>query len=529
MEGRTTMIFRSPYPDIAIPETPLTPFVLRHAARLADKPALIDGPTGRVLTYRQLADDVERAAAGLAQLGFRKGDVFGILAPNSLEYVVAFHAIASIGGVAAPINPTYTVAETAHHLRDMGAICLFTTPELLDRATELANSTDIREIIVFGEAPGATPFASLLESDGPLPCVTIDPRTDVVAILCSSGTTGLPKGVQLTHDWFVASACQFAVMGEINEDDVLPGHLPFFHAFGLIVSVTHGLAMGATSVLLPRFELVQFLQLVQDYRATRAYLVPPMVLALAKQPIVDRFDLSTLKTIGCAAAPLSQEIARACCERLGCRIKQLYGMTETGITHMSPDDLEWSKLGTVGPCAPHCECKIVDTVTGTELGPDQQGEIWMRGPVRMKGYLNRPEATAQLIDAEGWAHSGDVGFVDADGYLTVVDRLKEMIKYKGLQIAPAELEAVLLTHPAVADSAVIPSPNDEAGEVPKAFVVLKEEATVEELMGFVAARVAPYKKVRRLEFVEMIPKSPSGKILRRILVERERAALLTLV
>ena len=198
-------------------------------------------------------------------------------------------------------------------------------------------------------------------------------------------------------------------------------------------------------MLLPRWDLVQFLQLVQGYRVTRAYLVPPMVLALAKQPIVDQFDLSTLKTIGCAAAPLSQEVARACSDRLGCRIKQLYGMTEVGITHIAPDDLDWSKLGTVGLCVPHSACKIVDPVTGAELGPDQQGEIWIRGPVHMKGYLNRPEATAQLIDAEGWAHTGDVGFVDVDGYLTVVDRLKELIKYKGLQVAPAELEAVLLT------------------------------------------------------------------------------------
>jgi acyl-CoA synthetase (AMP-forming)/AMP-acid ligase II len=521
------MIFRSPYPEIEIPEIPVTSFALRHAARLADKPALIDGPSGRVLTFGQLAINVRRVAAGLAELGLRKGDVAGILAPNSLDYVVAFHAITSVGGIAAPINPTYTVAETERHLREIGARCLFTSPDLQERARELASSSDIREVIVFGEAPGATPFSSLLESDGPPPKVTIDPHDDVAAILCSSGTTGLPKAVQLTHDWFVAGACQFAAMGEIDEGDVLPGHLPFFHAFGLLVAVTHGPALGATSVLLPRWDLVQFLQLAQDYRVTRAFLAPPMVLALAKQPIVDQFDLSTLKTIGCAAAPLSQEVARACSDRLGCQVKQLYGMTEVGITHIAPDDLDWSKLGTVGVCVPHSACKIVDPVTGAELGPDQQGEIWIRGPVHMKGYLNRPEATAQLIDAEGWAHTGDVGFVDVDGYLTVVDRLKELIKYKGLQVAPAELEAVLLTHPAVADAAVIPSSDDDAGEVPKAFVVLKSDETAEELMAFVAERVAPYKKVRRLEFVDQIPKSPSGKILRRVLVERERAALLS--
>ena len=260
------MIFRSPYPEIEIPEIPVTSFALRNAARLADKPALIDGPSGRMLTFGQFAIEVGRAAAGLADLGFRKGDVIGIFAPNSLEYVVAFHAITSIGGIVATINPTYTVAETERHLRDTGACCLFTSPDLLDRARELASSSGIREVIVFGEAPGAMPFCSLLESDGPPPKVTIDPNDDVAAILCSSGTTGLPKGVQLTHDWFVAAACQFAAMGEIEEDDALPGHLPFFHAFGLLVAVTHGPALGATSMLLPRWDLVRF----SNWRRTTA-------------------------------------------------------------------------------------------------------------------------------------------------------------------------------------------------------------------------------------------------------------------
>ena len=195
--------------------------------------------------------------------------------------------------------------------------------------------------------------------------------------------------------------------------------------------------------------------------------------------------------------------------------------------HIAPDGPELRKLGSVGPCAPNTECKVIDVATGDELGPGEHGEIWVRGPQMMKGYLNQPEATAATIDAEGWLHTGDIGYADEDGWFYIVDRLKELIKYKAYQVAPAELEAVLLAHPAVADAAVIPSPDDEAGEVPKAFVVLKSEATAEELMAFVAARVAPYKKVRRVEFVEQIPKSPSGKILRRVLVERERAAVLS--
>jgi acyl-CoA synthetase (AMP-forming)/AMP-acid ligase II len=521
------MIFRSPYPDIAIPETALTPFILRHAERLADKPALIDGPSGRTLTYGQLATDIERAAAGLAALGYQKGDVIAMLAPNSIEFVVAFHGVASIGGILAPINANLMVDEIARQLRETGARCLFTTPGLLERARDAANGTDIQEFITFGEAPGATAFATLLRCNKPLPQVAIDPRRDIVAILCSSGTTGLPKGAQLTHSCFVAGACQFAAMGEIREDDVLPGHLPLFHLFGLLVNASHGLAQGATSVLMPRFDLAEFLQVVQDFRVTRAYLVPPIVLALAKEPIVDRYDVSSLTAILCGGAPLGGEVARACAERLGCRVKQGYGMTESGITHVSPDEIDPRKIGTVGPCVPNVELKIVDIVTGQDLGPGQEGEIWTRGPATTKGYLNRPDATANLLDVEGWVHTGDVGSCDSGGYLTVVDRLKELIKYKAYQVAPGELEALLLTHPGVADVAVIRSPDEEAGEVPKAFVVLKSEATAEELMAFVASRVAPYKKVRRIEFVEQIPKSPSGKILRRILVERERAALLS--
>jgi acyl-CoA synthetase (AMP-forming)/AMP-acid ligase II len=305
----------------------------------------------------------------------------------------------------------------------------------------------------------------------------------------------------------------------------MPGQLPLFHIFGFVVTICLGLGQGATNVLVSRFEFEPFLGLVQEHRVTRAFLVPPIVLALAKHPAVDGYDLSSLVTLTCGAAPLGADVARACAERLGCRVKQGYGMTEIVPTHIGPEAFDPAKIGAVGPCVPGVECKVVDVESGRELGPDELGEILARGPAATPGYLNRPDATAALIDADGWVHTGDLGFVDADGYLTVVDRLKELIKYKAYQVAPAELEAVLLAHPAVRDAAVIPSPDDEAGEVPKAFVVLKEGVPAEELMAFVAARVAPYKKVRRLEFVDQIPKSASGKILRRVLVERERAAV----
>ena len=261
---------------------------------------------------------------------------------------------------------------------------------------------------------------------------------------------------------------------------------------------------------------------MQDQGITVAPLVPPIIVALAKHPIVDRFDLSKIKFIGSGAAPLGDNVERAATARVGTSLVQGYGMTETSAaTHINPVDK--TRSGSVGVLLPSTLCKIVDLETGTDLGPRQQGEICVRGPQIMKGYLNRPDATRNMIDFAGWLHTGDVGYADDDGYFFVVDRVKELIKYNGLQVAPAELEAVLLANPAIADAAVIPVPDESAGELPKAFVVLKGETTPDEIMAFVAERVAPHKKVRIVEIVDTIPKSASGKILRRVLIEQERA------
>jgi acyl-CoA synthetase (AMP-forming)/AMP-acid ligase II len=520
------MIFRGPYPDVVIPDTPLTPFVLRHADRLADKPALIDGPSGRTLTYGQLAESVRRTAAGLTRRGFGKGDVFAIIAPSSIEYVVAFHAVASLGGIVTTLNPLFTVDELAFQLNDAGAAYLLTTPELLEKARAATSRATVREYYVFGEAIGATPFAALQEGDGVAPPISIDPHTDVAALLYSSGTTGFPKGVMLTHGTLATNIAQIAGVDPMTEGDTVVAALPFFHIGGVVFVVNRALHGGATVVILPRFELESFLQALQDHAVSRAILVPPMVLALARHPAVDHYDLSRLAVVFSVAAPLSQQVAADCARRVGCAVKTGFGLTEAGPALIADtDDPTTRKAGAVGRCLPNTECRVVDPVSGAELGPGEVGEIQARGPQIMKGYLNQPDATAQTIDGGGWLHTGDLGYADEEGYFYVVDRLKELIKYKGYQVAPAELEAVLLTHPAVADCAVIPSPDEVAGEVPKAFVVLKEEATPEDLMAYVAERVAPYKKVRRLEFTEQIPKSLSGKILRRILVERERAAL----
>ena len=518
------MIFKSPYPDVTIPEIPMHEAVLQGAEALAGKSALIDGPTGRTLTYGQLAGAVKRAAVGLARRGFQKGDVLSIYSPNLPEYAVAFLAVSSLGGINTTTNPLYTSNELAHQLRDSNAKYLLTIPQFLDKAQEAVAESNVKEIFVFGEAEGATPFASLLQNDGEPPKVEINPREDLIVLPYSSGTTGLPKGVMLTHYNLVANLYQLDVE-PITEKDTLLGVLPFFHIYGMVVILALSLSRGATTVTMPRFDMEQFLQLMQDHGVTRGYLVPPIVLGLAKHPLVDNYDLSKLKIIMSGAAPLSKDVAQACAERLGCLIKQGYGLTETSpVTHLNPDDPAKIKSGSIGPCIPNVECKVIDAATSAELGPNEQGEFWVRGPNVMKGYLNNPDATEAVIDAEGWFRTGDIGYADEDGYFYAVDRLKELIKYKGLQVAPAELEAVLLTHPAIIDAAVIPSPDEEAGEVPKAFVVLRGEATADEIMAFVAERVAPHKKIRRLEFIDQIPKSASGKILRRHLIAQEREA-----
>jgi acyl-CoA synthetase (AMP-forming)/AMP-acid ligase II len=523
------MIIKSDSPAVTIPEMTVTEYVLGQAARLQDKPALIDGPSGRALTYGQLADGVRRAATGLARLGFRHGDVLAIYSPNLPEYAIAFNAVASLGGASTTINPLYTADELAKQLADSGARILVTVPAFLDKAKEAAAKSAVKEIFVFGTADGARPFAELLQSPPSPPRVTIDPARDVVALPYSSGTTGLPKGVMLTHRNLVANLRQFEGMKDFDgfgEHDVVMAALPFFHIYGLVVIMKSTLAQGGTLVTMPRFDLMEFLGLVQQYRATILPIVPPIVLAMVKHPGVAQFDLSSVRMVFTGAAPLGEDIARELSQRLGCPVVQGYGMTEASpVTHLSPTRNSPYKPGSIGKVAPNTEVRVVDVVTREDLGTRQDGELLIRGPQIMKGYLNRPEDTAQSIDRDGWYHTGDVGYIDEAGWFYIVDRTKELIKYKGMQVAPAELEALLLTHPAVLDAAVVRKADEEAGEVPKAFVVLKPAGsapttTAESLMSWVAERVAPHKRIREVQFIDQIPKSATGKILRRLLMQR---------
>jgi len=522
-------MIRGPFPDIEIPDMPFTDFILARAGERGDKAAFIDAPSGRTITYPELFDSVRGLAAGLAARGFRKGDVFAHYAPNLPEYAVAFHGVATAGGVNTTANPLLTVEELASQLVDSGARLLVTVPELLDKATAAAEQSGVEEIFVYGEAAGATPFASLVQPGGEPPRVAIDPANDLIALPYSSGTTGLPKGVMLTHRNLVANVCQCTYPeSSVKTDEAYAREhaiavLPFFHIYGLLVIMNIPLYRGATVVTIPRFDLAEFLRVIQDYRITRAWVVPPIVLAMAKHPLVAEYDLSSLEYVNSGAAPLSAELEVACGERLGCHMEQGYGLTETSpVTHWVNDKLAGTMPGSIGPAVPNTECRIVDVATEEDTPTGEPGELCIRGPQVMKGYLNNPAATAQVIDADGWFHTGDVARLDEGGALWIVDRIKELIKYKGYQIAPAELEALLLTHPAITDVAVIGVADEEAGEIPKAFVVTSAPITADEVTRFVAEHVAPYKKVRAVEIVQEIPKSPSGKILRRVLIDRER-------
>ena len=516
------MIFRSPHAPINIPEVSLTEHILSDT--FGSKPALIDGQTGRTFTYDQLRPAIKGLAAGLAQHGVSKGETFAIYSPNLPEYIIAFHAVASLGGIVTMVPALFTDEELRTQLRDSGAHYLLTIPQLLPRAKEVAESSDVKKIFVIGEGQGAVSLSSLF-SIAALPTEpAIIPRDDLAALPYSSGTTGFPKGVMLTHYNLVAMLCQMEVVRPFTSDDVLICVVPMYHLYGLHIVANLALKMGATVVTMPRYDEQEFLRTLEKYRVTVAPLVPPIVLALSRSPQVDNFDLSSVRLIHCGAAAVSDDVARACSARLGCDIRYGYGLTEVSpLSHASAPAIAPNKPGSVGFCLPNTECRIVDPETGSELGPDEQGEIWIRGPQVMKGYLAKPAATAEMLTPDGWLRSGDIGHVDVDGQLFVVDRLKELIKYKGRQVAPAELEAVLLTHPAVADAAVVPLPDEEAGEIPKAFVVLRNDEQslgdvfAQQLMDFVAKQVAPHKRIRRVEFVSDIPKSPAGKILRRLL------------
>ncbi|MFJ1974377.1 4-coumarate--CoA ligase family protein [Streptomyces sp. NPDC087903] len=520
-------MFRSEYADVTPVDLPIHEAVLGRAAEFGDAPALVDGTDGTTLTYEQLDRFHRRIAAALAEAGVRKGDVLALHSPNTVAFPTAFYAATRAGASVTTVHPLATAEEFAKQLGDSAARWIVTVSPLLEtarRAAEIAGG--VQEIFVCDSAPGHRSLIDMLASTAPEPQVAIDPAEDVAALPYSSGTTGTAKGVMLTHRQIATNLAQLEHVMKAGPGDRILAVLPFFHIYGLTALMNAPLRLGATVVVLPRFELETFLAAIQNHRITGLYVAPPIVLALAKHPAVAQYDLSSLKYVISAAAPLDAELAAACSRRLGLPpVGQAYGMTELSPgTHVVPlDAMHEAPPGTVGKLIPGTEMRIVSLDdSDKDLGAGEPGEILFRGPQVMKGYLGQADATAAMIDPDGWLHTGDVGHVDAAGWLFVVDRVKELIKYKGFQVAPAELEALLLTHPGIADAAVIGTYNDQGNEVPHAYVVRQPTATglsEGEVMMYVAERVAPYKRVRQVTFIAGVPRAASGKILRRQLRE----------
>ncbi|MDQ0684533.1 acyl-CoA synthetase (AMP-forming)/AMP-acid ligase II [Streptomyces achromogenes] len=521
-------MFRSEYADVPPIELPIHDAVLGRAAEFGELPALVDGTDGTTLTYDQLDRFHRRVAAALAEAGVVKGDVLALHSPNTVAFPIAFYAATRAGATVTTVHPLATAEEFAKQLGDSAARWIVTVSPLLQtarRAAELAGG--VEEIFVCDSAPGHRSLVDMLGSTASEPQVAIDPVADVAALPYSSGTTGVPKGVMLTHRQIATNLAQLEPAISAGPGDRILAVLPFFHIYGLTALMNAPLRHGATVVVLPRFDLETFLAAIQKHRITGLYVAPPIVLALAKHPAVAAYDLTSLKYVISAAAPLDADLAAACAERLNLPpVGQAYGMTELSPgTHVVPlSAMREAPGGTVGRLIAGTEMRIVSLDDpGKDLGVGEAGEILIRGPQIMKGYLGRPDATADMIDDAGWLHTGDVGRVDEDGWLFVVDRVKELIKYKGFQVAPAELEALLLTHPQIADAAVIGVYDDDGNEVPHAFVVRRPtapELAAGEVAMYVAERVAPYKRVRHVTFVDAVPRAASGKILRRKLRER---------
>jgi len=509
------VIFRCPAPDIRIPNASLTEHILEHVAARASKPAVIDGITGQTITYAELDDMSARAAAELIRAGLRPGDVVALISLNQPLYVVACYAIMRAGAVFTPINPLLAAAEINKQLSDSAATTVINTTNIDAKVTEAATGTAVRWRYAL-DGTGAGSLAALATArQGALPVT--DPSS-LAALPYSSGTTGTSKGVMLSHRNLVASLEQHRAFWNVSDSDVLCASVPMFHVYGFNVVMNSAVLAGATLVTLPRFDLRTYLGLVEKFRITRGHFAPPILLALAQAPYVDQCDLTSMYLAISGAAPLDERTAVRVAERTGIRVVQGYGMTEASPgTHAVGDDDVDVPIASVGKLLPCTEARIVDPATNRDADLGEPGELWIRGPQVMQGYLRQPEATAHTV-TEGWLHTGDLVQI-RDGNFYVIDRLKELIKYSGFQVAPAELEALLLTHPHVLDAAVIGVTHPTAGEAPKAYVVPNGSVDAAELLAWTAARVASYKKIREIEFVEEIPKSPTGKILRRVLKE----------
>ncbi|CAL9163057.1 unnamed protein product [Musa hybrid cultivar] len=490
---------------------------------LPAQPALVDAATGAAVSYPDFLARIRNLAAALrTDAGVSRGDVAFVLSPAGLDVPVLYLALLSIGAVVSPANPLSAPSEIAHQIRLSNPSVAFATTATASKLpaylpTILLDSPRFRSFISADVAAAAA-----AQQQQPVEVR----QSDTAAILYSSGTTGRVKGVALTHRNFVALTAAYHALTREVEDELPPVVLftvPLFHVFGFMMAL-RSVVLGETIVLMERFDFGAMLRAVERHRVTFMPVSPPLVVAMAKSDEAARRDLSSLRVLGCGGAPLGRDVA----ERFAARfphveIAQGYGLTEsTGGVAGTRTPEESKVYGSTGRLGSNTEAKIVDPTTGEALGPGQRGELWIRGPTIMKGYVGDAEATAVTLDSEGWLKTGDLCYFDDDGFLFIMDRLKELIKYKAYQVPPAELEHILVSHPGIADAAVIPYPDEEAGQIPMAFVVRQPGSMLsdEEVMDFVGKQVAPYKRIRRIAFVSSIPKSPAGKILRRELINQ---------
>lgn len=517
------IVFKSRYADIPKSHQSVTERVFDNLKERLTETVLIDSTNGASLTAAEFIAQVKRLAGGLTKNGFGAGKTVAIMAPNSPSYCVIFHAVGWAGGTITTLNPTYTAHEVQHQLKDAGADLLITVSAFLDTATAGIDGLDIDiRVIESANDVSSLNVPSLDELFGePLETqVPVDLESHTVVLPYSSGTTGLPKGVRLSHQNLVMNIDQSAIGADFRAGESAAAFLPFFHIYGMNVIMNMHLACGGLLITMPRFDLEAFLQICQDHRARRMWIVPPVALALAKHPLIDDFDLSSVDQVFSGAAPMGAELSDAVSKRLNCELLQGFGMTELApVSHTTP--LTSPRSGSSGLALPNTQCRIVDPETGKDLPAGTKGEMWIKGPQVMLGYHNNDDATKITLTDDGWLKTGDVAVIDEDGYMFIVDRLKELIKYKGFQVAPAELEATLVAHPGVVDAAVIGRQDEEAGEVPIAFIVASDDTVTEAMIkAHMTETLAHYKQIHEIHFVEEIPKSPSGKILRRLLRER---------
>ncbi|KAG0254574.1 hypothetical protein BG011_005650 [Mortierella polycephala] len=532
------MIFQSSDPEPIYPNVDIYHYFESNPCQVPPgKTVFVDPVTERSITFGDFQIETKQFAAGLQDIfDFKPQDVLAILSYNQYDFGVPILGTLCAGGAVTTINHSYTLDEVVHQLKDSGAKYMVTTVDLLPTASKAAEICGIKPeaILLFGgvddPASGTKSYKSIYAKRLAVPA-KVD-MEDIAYLCYSSGTTGKSKGVMLTHRNITSNLVQImSYDAEVIKEKglVILGFLPLYHIYGLMNCLHISLVTGTETIIMPKFDLPTFLQNIQKYKVTNTFIVPPVALALAKHPMVLNYDLSTLRHIACGAAPLPKELCRLIEDRLGVYCRQGFGMTEASPLVACQRPNQRGPDGSVGPLVAGLQAKVIDTTTGKELGVGEQGEWLLKGPNVMKGYLNNVEATKITIREDGWMHTGDIVYVDNGGNWFVVDRLKELIKYKGFQIPAAELESLLQTHPKVLDAAVIPAYDaSQATEIPRAYIVPHNaddatDALKKDIQDFVASKVAHHKKLRGgVVFINEIPKSASGKILRKDIVKLDR-------